>query len=73
MLVSASRSADSGRSPAASACRSSARLGSTRRVLKRWSSSGWRSSSVSSEPRMASPGVARRLLWKFYWRRSWTT
>lgn len=65
MPVSASRSAGSGRSPAASACRNSARRDSTRRVLKRRSSSGWRSSSASSEPRMASAGMARRLLWKF--------
>ncbi len=40
MLVSASRSADWGKSPAASACRSSARRGSTRRVLNTRSSSG---------------------------------
>ena len=65
MLVSASRSAKSGRPPAASACRSSARRGSTMRVLTWFSNSGWRSSSASSEPRMASAGMARRLLWKF--------
>ena len=41
MLVSASRSAEAGNSPAASAWRSSARRGSTMRVLKTWSS-WWR-------------------------------